>query len=208
MEDDDYWSAVREMRLRVADLLESLTPAEWNAPSLCRGWMVRDVAGHLALVPLITTWQMIAAAPRAGFDPHRINTALAKRHGAGDPVEIVAEIRGHAGTRRTARTLDTRNSLFDIAVHSQDIALPLGRTFAVPAAVSRAGLERVWEMGWPFRARRRFAGRTVRATDTDWTAGSGPEISGAALDLLLLLTGRTAVVLDALGGEGVAGLRR
>jgi uncharacterized protein (TIGR03083 family) len=205
--DEDYWSAVREMRLRVADLLESLTPAQWNAPSLCRGWMVRDVAGHLALVPRITTWQMIAAAPRAGFNPHRINTALARRHGAGDPDEIVAEIREHAGNRCTARTLDTRNSLFDVVVHSQDIALPVGRDFAVPPAVSRAGLQRVWDMGWPFNARRRLAGRTLRATDTDWTVGSGPEVSGAALALLLLLTGRTTAVLNSLHGDGVADLR-
>ncbi len=204
--DEDYWAAVREMRLRVADLLESLSPAQWNAPSLCREWMVRDVAGHLALIPRITTWQMIAAAPRARFNPHRVNTLLAKRQGAGDPDAIVAAIREHAGTRRTARTLDTRDSLFDVVVHSQDIARPVGRDFAVPATVSRAGLERVWDMGWPFRARRRLAGRTLRATDTDWTVGTGPEVSGAALDLLLLLTGRTAAVRDSLHGEGVASM--
>ncbi len=152
-------------------------------------------------------WQMIAAAPRAGCNPHRINTALAVRYGSGDPGRIVADIRGHAGTRRTARALDTRNALFDVVVHSQDIALPVGRDFTVPAAVSRAGLERVWEMGWPFHARRRLAGRTLRATDTDWTVGSGPEISGDALALLLLLTGRTAAARDALHGDGAAGLR-
>lgn len=29
-----------------ADLLESLTPEQWDAPSLCAGWTVRDVAMH------------------------------------------------------------------------------------------------------------------------------------------------------------------
>jgi hypothetical protein len=46
----------------------------------------------------------------------------------------------------------------------------------------------------------------LRATDTDWTVGEGPEVSGTALDLLLLLTGRTAAVIPSLHGEGVAGL--
>ena len=49
--DENHWSEVRRMRLDVADLLESLTSAEWDEPSLCRGWRVRDVAGHLAVVP-------------------------------------------------------------------------------------------------------------------------------------------------------------
>jgi uncharacterized protein (TIGR03083 family) len=206
MTDEEYWSAVRQLRLRIAELLEALAPAQWNAPSLCRGWMVRDVAGHLALVPTITTWQMIAVAPQAGFNPHRINTVLARRHGSGDPAGIVAAIREHAGARRTARALDTRNALFDLIVHSQDIALPVGRDFPVPPTYSRAGLQRVWDMGWPFNARRRLAGYTLRATDTDWTVGTGPEVSGTALALLILLTGRTNAVIDSLHGEGVATL--
>jgi uncharacterized protein (TIGR03083 family) len=48
------------IRLRVANLLDSLSPDDWNAPSLCRRWRVRDVAGHLALIPTITTRDMIA----------------------------------------------------------------------------------------------------------------------------------------------------
>jgi|SRR5690348_9186405 uncharacterized protein (TIGR03083 family) len=204
--DEAYWSAVRTMRLRIADLLESLSPAEWNAPSLCRGWRVRDVAGHLALIPTITTWDMLAVAPQAQFNPNRINTLLAVRQGAGNSNEIAAKIRQHAGERRTAKVLDTRNSLFDAIVHSQDIALPLGRDFAVPVEYSREGLRRVWAMGWPFNARRNLAGLTLRATDTDWTAGTGPEVAGDALSLLLLLTGRSTAVMDALHGPGVTAL--
>jgi uncharacterized protein (TIGR03083 family) len=188
--DEAYWSAVRTIRLHVADLLESLQPAAWDAPSLCTGWRVRDVAGHLALVPTITTWDMMSVAPRARFNPNRINTLLAVRGGSRQPAEIVAEIRAHAADRRTAQVLDTRNSLFDVIVHSQDIAVPLGREFGIPADASREGLRRVWAMGWPFHARRRLDGVTLRATDTDWTVGTGPEVAGPALALLLLLTGR------------------
>jgi uncharacterized protein (TIGR03083 family) len=205
--DEGYWSAVRTLRLRVADLLDALSPAEWDHASLCPGWRVRDVAGHLALVPTITTWDMVAAAPRARFNPHRINAQLAIRHGSAPPAAIVTKIRDHAGDRRTARALDTRNSLFDVIVHSQDIALPLGRDFPVDADDSREGLRRVWAMGWPFNARRRLAGRTLRATDTDWTVGTGPEVAGTALSLLLLLTGRTSAAVGALRGSGVAALR-
>jgi uncharacterized protein (TIGR03083 family) len=198
--DDAYWAAVRAMRLTVADLLESLQPAEWDAPSLCRGWRVRDVAGHLSIVPTISTWDLVATAPRAGFNPNRINTVLAVRNGSRPPDVILEALRAHAGDRRTARVLDARDALFDVIVHSQDIALPLGRHVDVPPDHTRQGLERVWEMGWPFKARKRLTGLTLRATDTDWTVGDGPDVTGPALALLLLLTGRADAARGSLSG--------
>jgi uncharacterized protein (TIGR03083 family) len=204
--DDEYWSAVRSVRLGVADLLESLPAQDWDAPSLCAGWRIRDVAGHLALVPVLSTWGLVSAAPRAGFNPHRINTQLAIRQGLRDRQEILAVLRAHAGDRRNAKVLDSRDSLFDVIVHSQDIAVPVGRGFAVPTGYTSRGLQRVWEMGWPFHARRRLAHLTLRATDAEWTVGAGPEVVGTALDLLLLLTGRTPAVLEKLSGAGVGRL--
>lgn len=203
---DEYWGAVHGMRTRVAELLESLDPAEWDAPSLCAGWRVRDVAGHVSIVPTITTWQMVSAAPRARFNPNRINTLIAVRHGSRPPGEIVARLRDHAGARRTAKILDTRDALFDIVVHSQDIAIPLGREVTVPVDYSRQGLERGWEMGWPFKARRRLSGLTLRAIDTEWCVGTGPEVVGPALALLLVLTGRAGAVAHTLEGAGVSAL--
>jgi uncharacterized protein (TIGR03083 family) len=204
--DDDHWSAVAAMRLSVAELLEQLSPAEWERPTLCAGWRVRDVAGHLSLVPTITTGELLRAAPRAGFNSNRINTLLARRYGNRSTAAIVARIREHAADRRTARVLNPRDSLFDVIVHSQDIAVPLGRTVDVPVEATRRGLDRVWEMGWPFRAAQRLAGRHLRATDTDWERGAGAAVEGPALALLLLATGRTTTATPLLTGPGVASL--
>jgi uncharacterized protein (TIGR03083 family) len=102
--------------------------------------------------------------------------------------------------------LSTRDSLFDVVVHSQDIAVPLGREFTVPAEDSRRGLDRVWAMGFPFHARRKLSGLTLRATDTNWAVGTGPEVAGTALSLLMLLTGRTSTVVNPLEGAGLARL--
>jgi uncharacterized protein (TIGR03083 family) len=204
--DDAYWSGVTRMRLTIADLLDELAPEEWQHPSLCKGWRIRDVAGHVSLVPTITTGEMLRAAPRAGFDPNRINTLLARRYGDLPTADIVARLREHAANRTTAKVLDERDSLFDVVVHSQDIAVPLGRSVDVPVDLARRGLDRVWEMGWPFKARRRLAGLTLRATDTDWSVGSGPQVEGTALALLLVLTGRTRTAEPLLNGAGVAAL--
>lgn len=55
-------------------------------------------------------------------------------------------------------------------------------------------------------AKDRIAGVRLRATDTDWSHGSGPEASGRAVDLLLTMTGRRAG-LEQLTGDGVEVLR-
>ena len=203
MDDDQYWDIVARLRLGVADQLESLPAADWDAPSLCEGWRVRDVAGHVSIIPTVTTAELVAAMPRAGFNLHRVNTLIARRHGSAEPAAIVASIREHAHDRTTAKALNTADSLFDLVVHGQDMFRPLGQRFEVPGDVAAAGLDRVWEMGWPFRARRRFAHVSLSATDTAWTRGSGPEVRGPAVDLLLLLTGRALAASDALSGPGV-----
>jgi uncharacterized protein (TIGR03083 family) len=205
---EEYWSAVRAVRLQIADLLETLSAEEWEAQSLCTDWRVRDVAGHVALVPTITTWELLTVAPRAGFNMHRMNTLTAQRAGSAPTDSIVTELRRHAADQTTARVLNVADSLFDVVVHSQDIARPLGRKLAVPVGVTRAGLERVWTMGWPFNAKKKLAGLRLTATDTDWAVGSGPEVTGSAMALLLLLTGRNATVVDELQGMGVVRLPR
>lgn len=200
--DEEYWDAVRLMRFSLADFLHTLTAKDWDRASLCVGWRIRDVAGHLSLVSTITTGEMVAAAPRAAFNPNRINTLLARRYGSLEPAVIIARIREGAPDRRTARVLDIRNSLFDLIVHSQDIALPLDRQFEVPVEYCRIGLERVWQMGWPFRARTRLGHLRLTATDTAWAAGTGPQVNGTALALLLLLTGRDEAAAPMLHGPG------
>ena len=52
----------------------------------------------------------------------------------------------------------------------------------------------------------RIAGLTLRATDTDWTHGSGPVVEGPILDLLVASTGRSSA-LGQLSGDGVETLR-
>ncbi|WP_433294041.1 maleylpyruvate isomerase N-terminal domain-containing protein [Actinoplanes sp. CA-030573] len=45
------WTVITQQRLALAELLAGLTGTEWEHPSLCAGWRVRDVAAHVALAP-------------------------------------------------------------------------------------------------------------------------------------------------------------
>ena len=55
-------------------------------------------------------------------------------------------------------------------------------------------------------SKNRIAGLALRATDAEWTTGTGPEVSGPILSLVMAMTGRK-VADDDLTGDGVATLR-
>ncbi|UGT58293.1 maleylpyruvate isomerase family mycothiol-dependent enzyme [Nocardia asteroides] len=199
MDIDQHWRTISEQRRAIADLLATLTPAELDSPSLCDGWRIRDVAAHVALAaqppgPL----GMLREAARARGSFHRLNHDIAVRHADAVP-DPVADLRAVADSRRLPAVTNYRNIHYDVIVHAQDIARPLGRVIAVAPESAAVAAQRVWTMGWPFWAKRRFADVTLVAEDSAWTAGSGPELRGSTLDLLMLLTGRH----PALTGPGV-----
>jgi hypothetical protein len=101
-------------------------------------------------------------------------------------------------------------TLTDILVHSQDIAMPLGLDLAMEPAPSALAATRRWDTRgtWLATVNRRLPleGYRLVATDVDWSRGDGPEVTGPVGALLLLLTGRTAA-LERLTGAGAQALR-
>lgn len=200
MDQERAWAVIAQERRTLADLLDGVTADEWESPSLCSEWRIRDVAAHVALLPdppgpLAMGIGMVRA--RGNF--HRLNQQIAVRHARHSPEELVAELRQHAGSRRIPVVTSARNVLFDILVHGQDIAVPLGRLRRMDVEAARAGAERVWTMGWPFHARRRLRGLRLIATDVDWAVGRGPEVTGPVQAHLLALTGRPAALRELTG---------
>jgi hypothetical protein len=51
-------------------------------------------------------------------------------------------------------------------------------------------------------AKTRIAGLSLRATDVDWSTGTGPEVAGPILPLVLAMTGRRAALAQ-LSGPGL-----
>ena len=202
MNTEESWAVIASQRRSLADLLEGLSDEQWESPSLCDGWRVRDVAAHVSMVALPPSpAAMLGEAVRARGNFHRLNHDVAVRAARRPVADIVAALRQHADSRRLPVVTNYRNVLFDILVHGQDIALPLGMDRPMPTLAAVAGAERVWTMGWPFWAQRRLRGMRLVADDADWAAGSGEEARGPVSALLLVLTGRPAG-LAALTGPG------
>ena len=90
-------------------------------------------------------------------------------------------------------------------VHGEDIRRPLGLKHRPPEAALVAVADSWKNSNLLIGAKRRIAGLRLRATDTQWEHGAGPEVSGPLMSLILAMTGRTAVHPD-LSGAGVAEL--
>ena len=212
---DALWAGIDDQRARTAATLEGLTPEQWDYPSLCEGWTVRHVAAHL-------TMQQQRVRDAVGFI--RRNPRMLRRMAMNDFIreagilqaqalsteEIVAGIRSGIGSRRHNPGLTPLETLTDILVHSQDIAIPLGVDLPMQPSLSVLAATRRWDTRntWLASVNRRLPldGYRLTATDTDWRRGQGPELAGPIGALLLLITGRTAA-LEQLTGEGANALR-
>ena len=202
---DTVWAVIDDERAGLAALSEELSPAEWEAPSLCAGWRVADVAAHLTLAHMgvgEASRELLRA--RGSFDRMIRDTAL-RQAAAVPPEDYPRRLRAMVGSRRTAPGITPLEPLIDVLVHGQDIVVPLGRTRRMPLGAAAAAADRVWSMSFPFHARRRLSGVRLAATDAPWSAGEGSTVTGPIAALLLLLTGRAAA-LDQLSGAGAAEL--
>jgi uncharacterized protein (TIGR03083 family) len=207
MDTERTWQVIEQERLAIADLLDGLTAAQWESPSLCADWRIRDVAAHLTTVGLPPSpGSVLVDLIWSHGSFHRLNTRASRRRGRRPTAQIVADLRAHAASRKVPVVSNYRNVLFDVLVHGQDIAIPLGMDLPMPPEAAAEGASRVWSMGWPFWAKRRLRGTRLTATDIEWSVGSGAEISGPIRGLLLLLTGRTSAATPLLSGEGVTHL--
>lgn len=211
MDENAAWRVIHRERGALADLLETLAPEEWDRPSLCAGWSVRDVATHLSTGPDYDLRSTVAAAVRARGSYNRMVHDEAQRRSRRPTAEIVADFRRLDGSRRVPSIVTYREALLDILVHTQDIVIPLGRTHDMPIEAARDSAARAWRVGFPFYgfpffARRKLSGYRLEATDIDWTVGQGDLVRGPVSALLLLVTGRPAA-LSRLGGDGAARLR-
>lgn len=201
----DVWAAIHRERAALADELAALTPDQWAARSLCGQWTVEEVVAHLTAGASIGRWRWIRSMAGARFDADVHNQRRMLEYRGAGPDETLARFRAVV-TSTTAPSGHTPAWLGEVVVHGQDIRRPLGLS-------GEPDLTAVTEVA-RFFAERDFtvAGRTVReglhlvATDGPFEIGTGPEVRGNTLALVMALAGRTDYCAD-LTGPGVPALR-
>jgi uncharacterized protein (TIGR03083 family) len=100
----------------------------------------------------------------------------------------------------------TMTWLGETIVHGEDVFRSLGGYREHPAEHVSAVAEFYSGSNLLIGAKKRIDGTTLRATDTGWTHGSGPEVTGPAIAIVMAMCGRKAA-LDDLSGPGVEVMR-
>jgi uncharacterized protein (TIGR03083 family) len=200
---DQIWQAIDAQRGSLADLLDELSDDQWRQPSLCTGWTIRDVAAHLTLQQLRLGDVIAMMAHWRGSLDRTIHHAACRRAAALPTDQLIAGIRGMIGSRRHTIGVTHLETLTDILVHSQDIAIPLGRHHDMPPQAAALAASRVLSMRWPppLPSARTMKGFRLSATDTPWSYGEGAEVKGPIAAILLVCAGRLAA-LPQLSGAG------
>jgi uncharacterized protein (TIGR03083 family) len=201
----ELWPLIHEQRDKLGDLLETLSDAEWDAQSLCRDWRVRDVVSHCIQTHMVTQLSLVANWIGSGMSLKARNASGVAKRASMSNAALLREYRSTAH-RTSYLSGQLSYSLVEAVIHGEDIARPLGKRLD-PSPKSLVVVAEVARSTDPILGgKRRSEGLRLRATDVDWSAGSGPEVSGPLASIIIAITGRPAG-LDDLSGDGLVMLR-
>jgi uncharacterized protein (TIGR03083 family) len=172
---------------------------------LCTELSVREVLAHLTASGSLNPFQWLAGVIRCRFDfDKQVAMRLAEQLGA-TPADTLARFR-EVVTSTTKPPLPVMALLGESIVHGEDIRRPLGIHRDYPITTLTRLAEYYQGSNQVVLAKGRIAGLRLAATDSSFTTGSGPLVSGTTLALIMAMTGRIAYC-DDLDGDGVAILR-
>ena len=197
---------MREERADFAAFLATLTPQQWQAPTLCAQWRVHDVVAHVISYDNVNVRGLLSLAAQGRFRLSRINAAALARYSTRSPEQLLALLNDHPQRRGVPAALVGRARLVETLTHHQDIRRALGLPRPIPPERLLTALRTAMiapDVAGPWRIR----GLRLTATDLNYSAGVGPEVRGAAEPLLMAIAGRPAA-LSELSGPGQAKLAR
>lgn len=203
MTDSGPWPGIHRERAALVDDLADVT--DWSTRSLCPEWTVHDVLGHIVSTATLTPVTFFGRLAASGFRFTAMTKRNIARETAGGPEATLARLRAHV-TATTGPPGPADSWLGEVVVHGTDIRWPLGLTREFPVATLIRVAEFYRRSNLLIGAKSRVAGLSLRADDADWSAGSGPEVRGPMLALVMAMTGRESAV-ERLSGAGVEELR-
>ncbi|AKS32630.1 maleylpyruvate isomerase family mycothiol-dependent enzyme [Mycolicibacterium goodii] len=187
-----------EERSDLARYLATLTPQQWDAPSLCAGWTIKDVVAHIVSYEDLRFWGLLRRFAKGRVV--RANEVGVEEFARMTPDELMGFLNEHLRPRGLTAAFGGMIGLVDGTIHHQDIRRALGHPRAVPAD----RLTRILPLipsNPRLGAGRRIRGLRLRAVDVDWQHGTGPEVVGTGEALLMAMSGRRQVIGE-LEGDG------
>jgi uncharacterized protein (TIGR03083 family) len=188
--DAELQPAVAAEFVALAELLAAATEAQWDTPSLCAGWRVREVVAHMTMAARYSEDQFMAELRRCDFDFGRLSNEIAGRDAALPAGELVTNLRSDVMAQWTPPGGGYHGALNHVVIHGLDITVPLGVPRRSPDDTIKIILDDLTRGDVHERFGTSIEGRSLQATDLDWSYGSGPPLRGEAGDLAVVLCGR------------------
>lgn len=189
--DADRQTAITSEYLALAGVLDTLSDVGWDTPSLCAGWRVREVVAHMTMPVRYSTAEFMAELQDCGGDFTRLSNVIATRDASLPASTLVDNLRDERLHHWTPPGGGSTGALNHVVIHGLDITVPLGVKRRAPDETVRVVLDDLTHGGTHAHFGFDLDGLSLRATDMDWSFGSGMPISGTADDLALLICGRT-----------------
>lgn len=187
-------------RHELADLLAGLRDDQWEAPTLCERWNVRELVAHVVSYEELGPAGLLRRGVAGRLLPDRMNAVGVEEYAGRDPAELVALLREHARPTGLTAGFGGAIGLVDTLVHQQDVRRPLGLPRTVPAERLRFALG--FTVTAPtVRGFWNTRGTRLVATDLDFATGRGPEARGPGETVLMTLAGRRGAA-EGLEGPG------
>jgi len=196
----------------LADFLKGLSEQDWDTASLCVGWRVREVVGHMAAGHTSSLTGYFLELAKAGFSIDRTSDNMAREYAATHTsAQSEAEFRkATAGRPKGPTALVPPWELFtDHLIHHQDIRRALDRPRTIPDERLAAALASMSRLSGRVGSKARMRGLQVVADDCDYKSkGHGGAMTrGPGEALLMALCGREPAAVD-LRGDGAELLRQ
>jgi uncharacterized protein (TIGR03083 family) len=188
-------------RRELAAVLAGLSAQQWDESTLCDGWAVRHVVAHLTMPYRYSAPRFLLGIARAGGSFQRMSDGVARRDGRLPTATLIAALRDNADSPWKPPGGGFQGALTHDVIHGLDITVPLGIERQIPAETMREVLDSITGPGSLRHFGVSVAGKELRATDMDWSRGSGEPVTGRAQDLALALTGRPVVGCTGLVGS-------
>jgi uncharacterized protein (TIGR03083 family) len=190
----------RDEREEFAALLQGLTPQQWESPTLCELWSVREVAIHTVSYDELSTPGLVSRFLKGRLNTDRINAIGVADYADRAPEQIIALIRANTEPHGLTGGFGGRIALTDGMIHQQDIRRSVGLPRTIDPKRLRTALDFA-RFAPTIRGAWRARGVRLVATDLDWACGKGREVRGSGEALLMVMAGRRAA-LDDLDGPG------
>ena len=177
-------------RRAFGDVLEGLPDSDWNAPSLCAGWRVREVVAHMTMPLQLSAPRFLGEMIRSRGNFARMADRVARRDARAPVSALLDGWRANQDSTWKPPGGGYPGALTHDVVHGLDITVPLGIEHPVGERALRAVLDHATT---PLSLRHfglDLTGIRLEADDLDWTFGEGEPLRGGARHLLMVLMDR------------------